>query len=163
MKYCPHCRQPLTSVTIEGFTRLFCPATDCGYVFFDNPVPVVAIIVEYGGEIILARNTAWPEGVFSILTGFLEKGETPEQTAIREVKEELGLTAAAPSFIGYYSFFEMNQLLLAFHVTADGTITLGEELAQYKIVPVDRLKPWPFGTGHAVRDWLASRTSRTPS
>ena len=53
----------------------------------------------------------------------------------------------------------MNQLLLAFHVPAQGHITLGEELADIKRVPVERLKPWTIGTGPAVRDWLASRRS----
>jgi hypothetical protein len=51
----------------------------------------------------------------------------------------------------------MNQLILAFHVPARGDITLNEELAAIKRVPVERLKPWTIGTGPAVRDWLARR------
>jgi hypothetical protein len=75
------------------------------------------------------------------------------------VKEELGLTGTAASLVGLYSFFEKNQLIIAFHVPAEGTINLGEELAEVRHVSPDRLKPWPFGTGHAVKDWLEKRTA----
>ena len=108
--------------------------------------------------VILARNQGWPEKMFGLITGFLEKGETPDAAVLREVREELGLTAEAAHFIGYYPFFEMNQLILAFHVPARGEITLSEELAAIKPVPVERLKPWTIGTGPAVRDWLARRS-----
>ena len=60
-------------------------------------------------------------------------------------------------FVGAYPFFAMNQLLLAFHVVASGEIVLGEELVEVKPVALEKLKPWPFGTGLAVRDWLANR------
>jgi hypothetical protein len=51
----------------------------------------------------------------------------------------------------------MNQIILAYHVRAAGEVVLGEELAGYKAVPVERLRPWGLGTGEAVRDWLARR------
>jgi hypothetical protein len=51
----------------------------------------------------------------------------------------------------------MNQLIIAYHVCAGGVIHLGEELRSYKLVPRRALKPWPFGTGLAVRDWLAAQ------
>ncbi len=51
----------------------------------------------------------------------------------------------------------MNQLIIAYEVNAEGNIELGEELEEYKLVPVEKLRPWPFGTGLAVKDWLESR------
>ena len=51
----------------------------------------------------------------------------------------------------------LNQLILAYHVRAHGEIELGEELAGVKAVPPDKLRPWPLGTGRAVRDWLERR------
>jgi hypothetical protein len=62
--------------------------------------------------------------------------------------------------VGPYSFPERNELIVAYHVVAQGEILLGDELAGYKRVDPDKLRPWPMGTGHAVRDWLA-RTGRT--
>ncbi len=140
--------------SIDNEERLRCSSPTCGYVYWNNPTPVVAAIVECEDGVVLARNKSWPEGMFSIITGFLEKGETPEHCAVREVKEELDLDGIVKQFVGYYCFFEMNQLILAFHVRGSGTIELGEELAEYKLVPKDKLRPWAFGTGLAVRDWL---------
>ena len=120
---------------------------------------MVAAIVEMDGSVILARNRGWPENMFGLITGFLEKGETPDAGILREVQEELGLSADAAHFIGYYPFFQMNQLILAFHVPAQGEIVLGDELAAIKRMPIERLKPWTIGTGPAVRDWLARRAS----
>lgn len=159
MKFCPYCGQELVQRAIDGKQRLACPSPPCSYVFWDNPTPVVAAIVELDGMVILARNRLWPEKMFGLVTGFLEGGETPEAAVLREVEEELGLTGTAASLVGLYSFFEKNQLIIAFHVPAEGTVHLGEELAEVRYVNPDRLKPWPFGTGHAVKDWLEKRTA----
>ncbi|MFZ1827982.1 MAG: NUDIX domain-containing protein [Candidatus Competibacteraceae bacterium] len=155
--FCPQCGGSLQTAEVNGQPRPCCRTAGCSYVHWDNPAPVVAAIVELEGAVILARNHHWPEKMFGLITGFLEKGETPDEAVLREVREELGLSAETAHFIGYYPFFEMNQLILAFHVPARGEITLNEELAAIKRVPVERLKPWTIGTGPAVRDWLARR------
>ena len=156
--YCPQCGNPLRDAEIEGRLRRCCTAAGCRYIHWNNPIPVVAAIVEMNGAVILARNKTWPEKLFGLITGFLEQDETPDQAVLREVREELGLAPEQAHFVGYYPFFEMNQLLLAFHVPAEGEIQLGEELAAIKQVPIERLKPWSIGTGPAVRDWLAGRS-----
>ena len=156
--FCLKCGQPLHPAAVNGQLRQRCVAVGCGYVHWDNPVPVVAAIVELDGMVILARNKSWPEKMYGLITGFLERGETPDAAIRREVREELGLDAIATHFIGNYAFFEMNQLILAYHVPVRGGIVLGEELADIKRVPVERLKPWTLGTGPAVRDWLARRS-----
>lgn len=161
--FCPQCGNPLQTTDVDGQARQRCASVSCGYVHWDNPTPVVAAIVEMDGVVILARNRAWPEHMFGLITGFLEKGETPDAAILREVREELGVNAAAAHFIGYYPFFEMNQLILAFHVPARGEIALGDELAAIKRVPVERLKPWTIGTGPAVRDWLATVHATRPT
>ena len=76
-----------------GRVRLACPDPECGFVHWNNPLPVVAAIVEYEGKILLARNAAWVEGMFALITGFLENGETPEEGIAREVLEETSLVA----------------------------------------------------------------------
>jgi NAD+ diphosphatase len=154
MKFCPKCGRELKPAEIDGRTRLSCSSGSCDFVFWDNPIPVVAALVEREGMVALVRNKAWPQKIYGLVTGFLEKGETPESGVLREVKEELGLDGRVVDFIGLYSFFEMNQLILAFHVVARGEIALGEELAEIKMVPPQKLRPWAFGTGHAVKDWL---------
>ena len=157
MKFCPQCGRELAVVEVDGKPRPKCTSTSCDYVFWDNPTPVVAAIVELDDAVILVRNKGWPDKMYGLVSGFLEKGETPKTAILREVKEELGLEGESVHFIGYYSFFARNQLILAFHVRAQGEIVIGPELADIKSIPPDKLRPWPFGTGLAVRDWLEAR------
>ncbi len=154
MQYCLKCGSPLVTAQIDGRERATCSAS-CGFVLWDNPTPVVAAIVEYNDAVVLVRNKAWTQKFFGLVTGFLEKGETPDVAVLREVKEELGLDGTIVEFLGNYSFFQMNQLIVTYHIQATGTITLGDELAEYKLISQDKLRPWEFGTGPAVKDWLA--------
>ncbi|HKE95825.1 MAG TPA: NUDIX hydrolase [Povalibacter sp.] len=155
-RYCPVCAAPLVDKVIETSTRQVCSAS-CGFVHYDNPTPVVAAVVEHEGAVVLARNRAWPRHFYGLITGFLERNETPQQCAVREVREELNLEAGPPTLIGVYSFERMNQVILGFHVTATGTIALNEELDDHKHVPFERCRVWPAGTGFALRDWLRSK------
>lgn len=156
-KFCPRCATPLQTVEVDGLTRQRCPDKACGFVHWNNPVPVVAAIIEHEGRVLLARNKLWPEKFFGLVTGFLEKNETPEAGVLREVKEEVGLDGRIAGFVGHYGFTQMNQLIIAFHVQAEGPIVLNDELAEYKLLPPEQVRPWPTGTGQAVRDWLAAR------
>jgi NAD+ diphosphatase len=156
MKYCPLCGRPVKTNDVAGRERLTCSA-ECGYVFWDNPVPVVAGIVELGDAVVLVRNKEWPEKFHGIVTGFLEKNESPEDAILRELQEELGLAGEIVGFVGNYAFFQKNQVILAYHIKAHGEIVLGDELAAYKLVPPAELRPWSLGTGPAVKDWLERR------
>ena len=160
-KFCPRCAQPLESYvdTAEGGqrTRIRCPDKLCGFVQWDNPVPVVAAIVEHEGRIVLGRNKNWPQGIFALITGFLERNENPAEAVLREVEEELGLKAHTPVLVGHYTFEQMNQLIIAYHVQAEGEIKLGEELADFRRIEPAKLRPWPAATGLALRDWMLSR------
>ena len=51
----------------------------------------------------------------------------------------------------------MNQIIFAFHVKAKGEIVIGEEIADIRLIDPGRLRPWPFGTGLAIRDWLEAK------
>lgn len=155
-KFCPQCGKPLAAVTIENREYQACSAEECDYVFWNNPVPVVAGIVEHNGLVILARNKLWPANMFGLITGFLEKGEAPEAAIRREIKEELNLDTQQTRLIGVYPFVEKNQVLIAYHAVTAGEIALGEELAEVKAISPGQLKPWRFGTGYAVADWLKS-------
>ena len=152
--HCMRCGATLSPQTVSGVERQVCA---CGWIHYDNPTPVVAAIVDYHGDVILVRNHGWPETWYGLVTGFLEKNETPEEGVLRELDEELGLTGEVMSLVGLYPFPQRNELIIAYHVRADGEIRLGDELEAYKKIHTEKLKPWPFGTGHAVRDWLASR------
>ena len=157
MKFCPKCGNDLVLAEENMAQRLCCSSASCSYVFWDNPVPVVAAIVEVDGKVVMARNEGWPDGLYGLITGFLERGETPDAGILREVKEELNLDGKIAGFVGYYSFFEMNQLILAFHVKAEGEIATCDEISEILLVPPEELQPKPFGTGYAIMDWLKIR------
>jgi NADH pyrophosphatase NudC (nudix superfamily) len=154
IRFCPRCARELVERHDGERTRLACPDKTCGYVHWDNPTPVVAAIVEHEGRIVLARNRAWTVPFFALITGFLERNEQPEQAVLREVEEELGLKGHDPTFVGHYTFERMNQLIIAYHVPAEGSIVLGEELVEYRHVEPSAAKYWPAATGLALRDWL---------
>lgn len=160
MNYCPKCGSTLTSKIIDGDNRHACSSEQCSYVFWNNPVPVVAALVEHEGSYIIARNALWPEGIFSVITGYLEAEESPEDAVIREVEEELGLTATIRKHIGNYMFREKNQVILCYEIEAAGEIETNHELAEIRHLSADELSAYDFSplyiTKNIIRGWKGS-------
>ena len=136
--------------------RIEC-SSNCGFVNYDNPTPVAAMVVEFEEKIVFAHNRAWQGDFYGLITGFVDHREGPAECAVREVKEELNLEAGPPTLIGVYPFERLNQIIIGYHVPATGIITLNEELDRYKLVAPEECVAWPTGTGHALRDWLRSQ------
>jgi hypothetical protein len=59
-------------------------------------------------------------------------------------------------------FEQMNQVIVAYHVPAQGTVTLNEELDDFRHVPLYECEVWPAGTGFALRDWSRSKGIEPP-
>jgi NAD+ diphosphatase len=161
-RFCTHCATPLALLTVaeDGGpkARLRCPA--CGWTHWNNPTPVLAAVIECadrGGQLLLARNAAWPGRNFALVTGFMEAGETPEEGITREVAEETSLTVDSLQLIGVYDFQRMNQLIVAYHAVARGEVVLSPELAEYKFFEPHNVLCWRAGTGYALADWLRTR------
>ena len=87
----------------------------------------------------------------------MEADETPEDGVARELKEETNLDVDRLSLIGVYEFMRKNELIIAYHVEASGTIRLNEELVDFRLVAPERLRPWRAGTGYAMADWMRAR------
>jgi ADP-ribose pyrophosphatase YjhB (NUDIX family) len=99
--YCPPCGGRLHRRFIEGRDRLVCER--CGFIFYQNPVPAVAVILQQNSQILLVKRKFEPQaGDWSLPAGFIEWGEGPEETAIRELHEETGLAVAVRSIYGVY-------------------------------------------------------------
>jgi NAD+ diphosphatase len=161
-KFCPQCAQPLAlrEEQEDGGPKARLRCTACSFTHWNNPTPVLAAVIECtdrNGQLLLARNAAWPGRMFALITGFMEAGETAEEGMAREVAEETGLTVDAQALIGVYDFQRMNQVIIAYHVQARGEITLSPELAEYKLMAPQEVKCWPAGTGYALAQWLQSR------
>jgi NAD+ diphosphatase len=161
-RYCPLCAGPLVPIELDedGGPKLRLRCAACGFTHWNNPTPVLAAVVECsdrGGQLLLARNAAWPGRRFALITGFMEAGESPEAGIAREVGEETALSVEALSLIGVYDFQRMNQIIIAYHVVARGEVRLSPELAEYRLFTPQDVKCWPAGTGYALADWLKSR------
>lgn len=66
-----------------------CPA--CNASHFPRTDPVVIMLITQGNRVLLGRNAVWPQGMYSLLAGFIEPGETMEAAVRREVYEEAGI------------------------------------------------------------------------
>jgi NAD+ diphosphatase len=161
VKYCARCGSALEIKQIDGVQRQVCSRAGCDYVVWNNPVPVVAALVEYEGKYVIARNAQWPKRIFSLVTGYLEAGETPEQAVLREVEEELALSGKIHQHIGNYAFFAKNQIILCYEVQATGMLMPNHELAEVKLLLPDELAEYDFDhlqiTKNIIADWKWSR------
>lgn len=160
MRFCPCCTTPLEWLAQQEDTglkeRLRCPA--CNWTHWGNPTPVLAAVVENAqGQVLLARNAMWQEGMFGLITGFMEAGESPEAGICREVKEETNLQVKALRLLGSWEFLRMNQVLIAYHVMVEGEVKLSPELVEYQWKSPQEARCWPSGTGYALAHWVQSK------
>ncbi len=103
-RFCPRCAKPLKERDIDGHRRLQCLDPECGFVFYQNPVPAAGAIVEEGGKILMVKRAHPPAiGDWCFPAGFMEWQEHPSQTAVREVGEETGLKIELIRFFEVYS------------------------------------------------------------
>ena len=92
-KFCLLCATPLERATVEGRSRLACPAVDCRFVVYENPASAAAAVVrDAAGRVLLIRRRIEPyRGAWALPAGYQEADESPEDTLIREVGEETGI------------------------------------------------------------------------
>ena len=152
-KYCPICNNELTTSEEGGLERKRCSDRECEFVLWNNPTPVLAAVAHRNDEVVLVQSIGWPAHWFSLVTGFMEAGESPEEGIAREVKEEIGLDCTVGELLGIYDFVQMNQIIIAYDVVlSEGEIIIDrEELVDFKTVEPTKLRPWPSGTGQAVK------------
>jgi NAD+ diphosphatase len=119
-RFCGKCGSPTTRKT--GEYSMSCPA--CGLVTYPRISPAVMVLIRRGDELLLARGHRFRPGVFSALAGFVEAGETLEQCAAREVREEVGIEITNLRYFGSQSWPFPDSLMVAFFADyAGGTIT----------------------------------------
>lgn len=101
-KFCPHCAGRLAPKMIDERERLVCQ--ECGFIFYINPKVAAGALIEDDGRVVLVRRKVEPRaGSWALPSGFAEYGETIEETAIRECREETGLEVALDDLLGVYS------------------------------------------------------------
>jgi len=123
-QYCGHCATPTTQLPHERAKR--CPK--CGLVNYPRLSPAVIMLISRGEELLLARAPRFPSGMYSILAGFVEPGESLEETVVREVREEVGIEVKDIRYFGSQPWPFPNSLMIGFTATyASGDIVIEPE------------------------------------
>ena len=94
-RFCARCGAE-SAMERHGWQRL-CPS--CGAVHFPRTDPVVIMLITRGNRVLMGRSHGWPEGMYSLLAGFVEPGETIEAAVRREVAEETGVEVGAVDYL----------------------------------------------------------------
>ncbi|KUJ79079.1 NAD(+) diphosphatase [Ruegeria profundi] len=94
-RFCARCGAP-SEVSQAGWQRS-CPV--CGAQHFPRTDPVVIMLITHGDSVLIGRSPGWPEGMYSLLAGFVEPGETLEAAVRREVMEEAGVPVGSVSYL----------------------------------------------------------------
>lgn len=109
-RFCGRCGKPLHAHPKER--ALWCIA--CQHTLYPRINPCVIVLVCRGNQVLLARHRRAQADIFSCLAGFVEPGETPEQTVHREVHEEVGIRVTNLRYVKSQSWPFPSQLMLGF-------------------------------------------------
>jgi 8-oxo-dGTP diphosphatase len=156
VRYCPRCGDEATITYPRSIT-----CANCGYGAFYNPKPVACTIpITTGDELILLKRGFQPSrGRWSMPGGFVDLGESVEDAAIRETKEEIGIDIEITDLVGVYSRSTDRIVVVVYAARTDGTPTRTEEALEVQAfqpttIPWDQLAFW--SDGRALRDYLGS-------
>ncbi len=133
MKSCPLCASPLTTVEIGGRERVACPR--CDFVHWDNPKPVTATLVPLDSGLVLVKRKFEPFVDWWCLPGgFMEHSEDPEESAIREVLEETGLSIEIDRLLGAHSPGRGINVVILFYLarSASGRLVPGDDASEVR-------------------------------
>lgn len=126
--YCSYCGAELEEVTDE--LAVYCAS--CDYRTYPRISPCIIVAVYRGrgaaAEILLARGIRHPEGLYSVLAGFVESGESLEQTLVREVFEETGVRVTDIEYVNSQPWPFPHSLMMGFVAEyAEGNLVLDEK------------------------------------
>jgi 8-oxo-dGTP diphosphatase len=147
-RFCPRCGAP-TEVRLE---RPVCTANGCGFTWYPDPKVAVGVLAEREGRLLLVRRNHEPEyGRWAFPSGYVDAGEVVEDAALREVREETGVTVRLSRLLGVYSQPGSAVVFIAYAGTiTDGEPVAGDEALEVGMFAPDALPPLPFRHDDAV-------------
>lgn len=146
--YCAHCGTPLGTDFLEGKHRQVCGA--CDTVYYENPLPVASVILANGKrEILLVRRAKEPfKDMWCCPIGFAETGESIEDAALRELKEEAGVEGRIVQLLDVGSHVNPlygELLIVTFEVEkTGGQERAGDDASEARYFPVMNLPKLAF-------------------
>ena len=112
-RFCGRCATPTERTPGERAMR--CP--ECGLSAYPRIAPAIIVLVRKGDQALLAHGARFPMPFYSTLAGFVEPGESVEETLVREVKEEVGIDVGDLRYFGSQSWPFPHSLMLGFFAT----------------------------------------------
>lgn len=159
-KYCPQCGAALQIRPVADRERPVCPA--CGFIFYLNPIAAAAALIEREGKVALVRRGVEPgRGRWSLPSGYIELDESPEEAAVRETREELGLHVEIDGLLNTFTFTNPQSqgvlLIYAAH-TVEGALVAGDDATDAAWFGPDELPDVAFRQHREVlRQWRQAR------
>lgn len=118
-QYCPHCGKKTERKEI-GDEGLIPYCTRCEVPLWDMfTTSIIAAVINESGEIALLRQNYVSQTNHVCVAGIMKPGESAEETAVREVREELGLKARSVEFVKSYPYEKKEMLMLGFKVVVE--------------------------------------------
>lgn len=148
-QFCSCCGEKINIKTDER--TKYC--AKCDLFFYPRLSPAVIVVVERGKEILLARSPHFPPEIFGILAGFVEPGETAEETVAREVMEEVSIQVKDIRYMGSQHWPFPDSFMLGFTAQyAAGEIVVdGKEIEAAGWYTIDNLPKLPNSASIAKR------------
>ena len=160
-RFCGRCGIELKMKTTERAKE--CP--QCGLLHFPRLAPAIIVLVERGNELLLARSRHFLPGMYSVLAGFVEPGESLEEAVVREVKEEVGMDVKDIKYFGSQPWPFPHSLMIGFTATyAGGEISLDDsEIEEAGWFTADNLPriPGKISIARKLIDGFLARKGRT--
>ena len=130
----------------------------CGMLIFPRISPAVIVLVERDGQVLLARSTRFTADFYSVLAGFVEPGETLEDTVHREIREEVGIKVRNVRYFGSQPWPFPDSLMIGFTAEyASGEIRIDKtEIAEAGWFYPDKLPtiPGKISIARKLIDWF---------
>jgi 8-oxo-dGTP diphosphatase len=161
LTYCGYCGTSCERRDLEGRTRLYCPA--CHEVRYENPVPAAtALVLNEQRQLLLGRRKNDPQkGHWCLPGGFIELGESMEQAALRELKEETGLEGTIVSFVDcFYQESKFYGSLIIFGYLIDitaGEMQADDDLEEVRFFALDELPALAFESHQKLVEQLKEK------
>jgi NAD+ diphosphatase len=174
-RFCSNCGTP-TRPYRAGWGRA---CGNCAAEHFPRVDPVVIMLAEHGGKVLVGRQPQYPAGRFSALAGFVEPGESIEEAVARELREEAGLEVGQVRYVASQPWPFPGQLMIACIAEAKSTALTLDEKELEAAMWIDRagiaaalagepgapfLAPPPFAIANTLlRRWLEGPEPLAPA
>ena len=138
----------------EGDRSRSCP--ECRIPMYPRLSPAMIVAVEKNDQILLGRSSHFPPGIYSVLAGFVEPGESAEDAVIREVYEETRIVVDDVRYFGSQPWPFPNSLMLGFtarYVSGEIDTQFDDEIEDAKWCSVEDM-PNTFPGSISISQWL---------